>query len=77
MEINIRYFGQLEELTAKKEEVINQEFKTLEELKNHLVRTYPELEKIHFKMAQDNRIEVESSEIKGSVIDLLPPFSGG
>lgn len=77
MEIKVRYFGQLAEFTGKSEEIITQDFKTLEGLKLFLFGRYPKLKEVHFKMAQDNSIESESSELKGTLIDLLPPFSGG
>ncbi len=77
MEIKVRYFGQLAEFTGKSEEIMTQDFKTLEGLKLFLFDRYPKLKEVHFKMAQDNSIEPESSELKGTLIDLLPPFSGG
>lgn len=77
MEIKVRYFGQLVEFTGKSEEILMQDFKTLEGLKRYLLDRYPKLNEVHFKMAQDHSIESESSELKGTLIDLLPPFSGG
>jgi hypothetical protein len=32
---------------------------------------------VHFKMAQNNKIDIDSSPLRGNLIDLLPPFSGG
>ena len=31
----------------------------------------------YFKIAQDNKIDSDSSPLSGNLIDLLPPFSGG
>ena len=77
MGLRVRYFGQLQEITGKKEESLTGVFGTIGNLRAHLIRCYPGLEKIHFKIAQDNTIYIDSSEVNGTLIDLLPPFSGG
>ncbi|MDG2371073.1 MAG: MoaD/ThiS family protein [Flavobacteriaceae bacterium] len=77
MEMKLRYFGQLQEATGKKEEVLTEAFETLGNLRNFLVKRYPELNHVNFKIAQDNKIDSDSSPLSGNLIDLLPPFSGG
>ncbi|MDG1761998.1 MAG: MoaD/ThiS family protein [Flavobacteriaceae bacterium] len=77
MEIKLRYFGQLQELTGKSEEVFTVSLDTVGALRQYLIERYPKLDELNFKMAQDNKINSDSSPLNGSLIDLLPPFSGG
>lgn len=77
MEIRLRYFGQLQEATGKSEEVLKEAFDTIGSLRNFLIQRYPQLKNRNFKIAQDNKIDTDSSPLNGSLIDLLPPFSGG
>tara|TARA_B100000989_G_C19406552_1_gene412355 strand:+ start:293 stop:526 length:234 start_codon:yes stop_codon:yes gene_type:complete len=77
MEIKLRYFGQLQEATGKKEEVLTDSFESLGNLRKFLVKRYPKLNHVYFKIAQDNKIDLDSSPLRGNLIDLLPPFSGG
>ena len=77
MKIKLRYFGQLQEATGKKEEVLTETFENLGNLRIFLVKQYPQLNNVNFKIAQDNRIDSDSSPLSGNLIDLLPPFSGG
>ena len=77
MEMKLRYFGQLQEVTGKKEEVLTDSFESLGNLRSFLLKRYPKLNDVHFKMAQENKIDIDSSPLRGNLIDLLPPFSGG
>ena len=77
MEIKLRYFGQLQEATGIKEEVLTDSFESLGNLRKFLVKRYPKLNHVYFKIAQDNKIDLDSSPLRGNLIDLLPPFSGG
>ena len=77
MKIQIRYFGQLGEITGKSEEHLEVSCQTIAELRVILIAHYSGLDAIHFKIAQDNSITADSSPLKGQLIDLLPPFSGG
>jgi molybdopterin converting factor small subunit len=77
MNLKIRYFGQLQEATGKEEEQLSETFDTLASLKAFLIERYPKLGSLHFKIAQNNKIEEDTSRLNGTLIDLLPPFSGG
>ena len=77
MEMKLRYFGQLQEATGKKEEILTDSFESLGNLKSFLLKRYPKLNHVHFVMAQENKIDIDSSPLRGNLIDLLPPFSGG
>ena len=77
MIIKVRYFGQLQEVTGKSEEHFELTLDTTASLRRLLKTLYPKLGTMHFKIAQDNKITSDSSPLKGQLIDLLPPFSGG
>ncbi|MDC3064137.1 MoaD/ThiS family protein [bacterium] len=77
MENKFRYYGQIQDLTGKAEETINHKFKTIGGLRAFIIERYPKLGNINFKIAQNNSIDKDSSPINGTLIDFLPPFSGG
>ena len=77
MENKFRYYGQIQDLTGKAEETINHKFKTIGGLRALIIKRYPKLRNINFKIAQNNFIDKDSSPINGTLIDFLPPFSGG
>ena len=77
MRIRLRYFGQLQDVTGKSEEFLAEKFTTIGKLRIFLIERYPKLGDINFKMAQNNKIDIDSSQLNGALIDLLPPFSGG
>ena len=77
MEIKVRYYGQLQEITGVKEASFTLPFDTIGSLRAHLITIYPDLKNINFKIAHDNKIDSDLSDLNGTLIDLLPPFSGG
>ena len=77
MKIKVRYFGQIKEITGKSDEYLVEQFETVQSLKSFLKKRYPELNALNFKIAQDNKIDEYSSHLHGTLIDLLPHFSGG
>ncbi|NNK82700.1 MAG: MoaD/ThiS family protein [Flavobacteriaceae bacterium] len=77
MQITIKYFGLLVEVTGCAEEVINTSAKTISALLEFLISKYPELETKNFQVAQNNTIVDKSVPINQTEIALLPPFSGG
>ena len=50
MKIKLRYFGQLQEATGKKEEVLTEAFENLGNLRIFLVKQYPQLNNVNFKI---------------------------
>ncbi|WP_297337667.1 MoaD/ThiS family protein [Algoriphagus sp.] len=51
---------------------------TTQELKNQLVKKYPELQSVKFNLAVNKKMASEQTDIpSGAEVALLPPFSGG
>ena len=81
--MRIRYFAWIKEITKKDDEVIDINHpKTLEELKEHLVKLYPELKKHFLKDVLRFAINQEyvSKNLNLKTIDevaIFPPVSGG
>lgn len=76
MEIAIISFGKIAELiTIKKLEI---DITDTDELKNYLEKNYPDLNNMKYKLAVDRQIVQENCKLKdGSVVAIMPPFSGG
>lgn len=77
MQITIKYFGLLAEVTQCSEEQINCSTNTVLELLDLLYKRFPELKEKDFQIAQNNNIVGLNSKLESSEIALLPPFSGG
>ena len=77
MQIKIKYFGLLTEITNCQEEYVNDSLRTIKELLNLLYIKYPELKGKDFQVAQNNSIVALETIINNTEIALLPPFSGG
>jgi molybdopterin synthase sulfur carrier subunit len=77
MQIKIKYFGLLTEITNCQEEYVNDSLRTVKELLNLLYIKYPELKGKDFQVAQNNSIVALETKINNTEIALLPPFSGG
>ena len=77
MLVTIKYFGQIAEATQKDEEAIEFYGSLVSELINSLYEKYSALKNIDFKVAQNQELVSEESEITGKEIALLPPFAGG
>ena len=77
MQITIKYFGLLVEVTGCSEELINTSAETINDLLDELYSKYSELREKDFQVAQNNTIVDKSEPINQTEIALLPPFSGG
>jgi molybdopterin synthase sulfur carrier subunit len=77
MNLKIRYFGLLAEITNRSEETISFSKKTVSDLLELLFEKYPELKEKDFQVAQDLEIVSKDTLLLESEIALLPPFSGG
>lgn len=77
MELTIKYFGQIAEVTQCQEEQVHFEHGNLEALVALLYAKYPELSTKQFQVAQNQELSALSHSVTGSEIALLPPFSGG
>jgi molybdopterin synthase sulfur carrier subunit len=77
MQLNIKYFGLIAEITKCNEEVLEFSNETITELKDMLFSKYPELKTKDFQVAQNKEIVSNNAIVSGDEIALLPPFSGG
>jgi len=77
MTINIKYFGQIAEVTQRDEEFLECTTKYISELIDTLCIKYPQLKNKDFKIAQNQELVSIDTKITGTEIALLPPFSGG
>ncbi|MCL6295168.1 MoaD/ThiS family protein [Jejuia spongiicola] len=77
MNLNIKYFGQIAEITNKNEESIEFSGLIVSELLDVLYSKYSDLKNKDFQVAQNQKLVLGDKEITGSEIALLPPFSGG
>ena len=77
MQLNIKYFGLLAELTETNEEQIQFSGSTISEVLDLLFIKYPELKLKDFKVAQNQEIVPNETIVSNEDIALLPPFSGG
>ena len=80
MQINLKYFGLVADITKKKEEVIFFEGNsiTLLEVEKRLHETYPELTTTTYSIAVNQTLIHGDTSINNlDEIALLPPFAGG
>ena len=77
MSTNIKYFGLLAEITSCREESLGNSPSTVNELLEVLFEKYPGLKEKDFRVAIDQQLVTEDTQITGGEIALLPPFSGG
>jgi molybdopterin synthase sulfur carrier subunit len=77
MQLNIKYFGLIAELTTCNEETLEFSEATIADLKEVLVEKYPELKTKDFQIAQNKEIVSSNAIVSGEEIAILPPFSGG
>jgi molybdopterin synthase sulfur carrier subunit len=77
MQLNIKYFGLIAEITRCNEETLELSNATIGQLKEVLVDRYPELNTKDFQIAQNKEIVSSHTKVSGEEIAILPPFSGG
>jgi molybdopterin synthase sulfur carrier subunit len=77
MNLNIKYFGLLAEVTGCNEEILEFSELTISELLSELYKKYPHLNDKDFQVAQNHEIVSKDTLVSGEQIALLPPFSGG
>jgi molybdopterin synthase sulfur carrier subunit len=80
MEITVKYFGIIADITQKKEEVISvdNDSNTLKKLQSKLEIKYPKILAVNYSLAINKlfaKCDIELSE--HDVVALLPPFAGG
>lgn len=77
MNLKIKYFGLLAEITGRSEEELEFSKTSVSELTEMLFEKYPTLKEKDFQVAQNHEISSDQATITESEIALLPPFSGG
>ncbi|MBL4663362.1 MAG: MoaD/ThiS family protein [Flavobacteriaceae bacterium] len=77
MNLNIKYFGLLAEISGCSEETMEFSKTTVSDLIETLFEKYPALKEKDFQVAQNLEITPKEMPITESEIALLPPFSGG
>lgn len=78
MLIKLLYFAQISEKVGKSSEEIEFSGYNTEDLMKQLYVTYPKLEGLTFKIAVDQVLINENTDLKnGDEVALLPPFAGG
>ena len=80
MEITVKYFGIIADITQKKEEVILVEnsLNTLKNLQSELEVKYPKILVVNYSLAINKLFAKCDIELKNNdVVALMPPFSGG
>ncbi len=77
MNLKIKYFGLLAEVTRCSEETLEFTKISVSELLEVLFDKYPELKTKDFQVAQNHEIVSKETIVSANEIALLPPFSGG
>jgi molybdopterin synthase sulfur carrier subunit len=77
MNIEIKYFGMLAELTKCNSEVMELQVAPISGLRQVLFKKYPALKDKDFRIAQNQELVSEETLITGQEIAVLPPFAGG
>ncbi len=77
MQIIIKYFGMLAEVTNCQEETLDEEVTTVLEVLNILYSKYPLLKTKDFQVAQNQVLVAKETLLIQGELALLPPFAGG
>ena len=77
MNLNIKYFGMLTEVTQCQEETFLFSQSTVADLLKALFNKYPLLAERDFQVAQMQTLVSKDTIISNAEIALLPPFAGG
>ena len=77
MELSIKYFGIIAEITGLEEEKLKIKDQKIGELIDSIINKYPGLKGREFQIAQNKKIVDNEEPVNGAEIALLPAFSGG
>ena len=80
MEIIVKYFGIIADITQKKEEVfyLEEELNTIKNIKSKVEIKYPKILVINYSIAINKKFLQNEILLKNNdIIALLPPFAGG
>ncbi|MGF7231994.1 MoaD/ThiS family protein [Arachidicoccus sp.] len=77
MQITLLLFGQTAAI-MKNEQVVINDIKDTDALRNYLLKQYPSLASINYAIAVDEQIITTNTLLKEKyTVAILPPFSGG
>ena len=80
MEITVKYFGIIADITQKKEEVffVDEDLSTVKKLKSKVEIKYPKALVINYSIAVNQKfLQNDILLEKDDIIAFLPPFAGG
>lgn len=77
MQVEVKYFGMLAEITGCNVEQFESSSSEIEGLKKELLKKYPDFENTDFRIAQNQELVVDTTLLTGKEIAILPPFAGG
>ncbi|MCF6132621.1 MoaD/ThiS family protein [Flavobacterium wongokense] len=80
MEITVKYFGIIADITQKKEELffVENDSNTLKTLQSEIEIKYPKILDINYSVAINKKIANRETELKDrDEVAFLPPFAGG
>ena len=77
MLIEIKYFGQIVEVTNKNEETLDIIGTQISDVLEVLNNKYEQLKNKDFQIAQSQELVLLETKLTGGEIALLPPFAGG
>jgi len=78
MEMNLKYFGILSEITGKPDEWLESPAETVGDLLEELNAKYPAMKLVPCQVSVNQKLAERVSVLReGDEIAILPPFSGG
>lgn len=77
MQITIKYFGMLAEVTNCQEETLDEKVTTVLDVLNILYSKHPLLKTKNFQVAQNQVLVAKETLLTQGELALLPPFAGG
>lgn len=77
MQVEVKYFGILAEITGCNTEQLVSSSLEIAGLKETLINKYPDFKNTDFRIAQNQELVVDSALLTGQEIAVLPPFAGG
>ncbi len=77
MQIEVKYFGMLAEITDCNTEQLVISSQDVSGLKEALLDKYPDFKNKDFRIAQNQELVADTALLTGQEIAVLPPFAGG
>jgi len=77
MQVEVKYFGMLAEITDCNTEQLVISSQDVSGLKEALLDKYPDFKNKDFRIAQNHGLVEDTALLTGQEIAVLPPFAGG